>query len=683
MSSKRLPGKVMIDVAGRPMLFYVVNRVQQARNIDVVTVATSNHPDDDTIEKFCLKENIPCFRGSLDDVLDRYYQAACYFDAEVVVRLTADCPLLDPHIIDKVVQTFHAGNYDYVANLLEYTYPDGLDTEVFSMRALEKAWKEANLRSEREHVTPYIYNHREIFRIGVVKHSEDLSALRWTVDEPADLDFVRSIYGYMGSSIFGLYEIIDLLKRYPELNKKNSGIKRNEGYMESIQKDGLIDVSEGKLNGTGQQLYIKAKKRIPGGTQLLSKRPEMHLPDRWPSYFSRAKGVEVWDLDGNRFIDMSINGVGACILGVGDPDVDAAVQNAISAGTMSTLNCPEELELADLLCELHPWANMVRFARCGGEAMAMAVRIARAHTRKDVIAFCGYHGWHDWYLAANLAEETALDGYLLPGLEPAGVPRGLLGTAFPFRYNHIEELQEIVEKNRDRLAAIVMEPIRDHQPTPDFLEGIRKIVSNTGAVLIIDEVSAGFRLNTGGAHLLFGYQPDIAVFAKAISNGYPMAAIIGRGEIMDSAQRTFISSTYWTERIGPSAALATIRKHLRNEVSRHLVDTGQRVQKGWLDAASRAGLPIEVGGIPPLSHFVIQTNQSQEAHTLFTQLMLEKGFLAGRGFYSTYAHKDEHVESYLNAVNDIFGTIALFLKQGNIREQLKGPVAHSGFRRLT
>jgi glutamate-1-semialdehyde 2,1-aminomutase len=435
--------------------------------------------------------------------------------------------------------------------------------------------------------------------------------------------------------------------------------------------------------GTGQQLYRKAKQKIPGGTQLLSKRPEMFLPEQWPSYYRKAIGVEVWDLDGNRYLDMCHNSVGACILGVGDPDVDAAVKNAIEAGTMSTLNCPEEVDLAELLCDLHPWAEMVRYARGGGEAMAVAVRIARAQTRREVVAFCGYHGWHDWYLAANLAVESALDGHHLPGLEPAGVPRGLLGTALPFRYNQLDELQEIAATNGDRLAAVVMEPIRSVEPEPGFVKGVREIATKTGAVLIVDEVSAGFRLNTGGAHLLYGSEPDMAVFAKGMSNGYPMAAIIGRAQVMEAAQKTFISSTYWTERIGPVAALETIRKHQREEVAKHLVTVGQRVQDGWRQAASRQGLTIEVGGIPPLSHFLIHGDRSQEAHTLFTQMMLERGILASRGFYSTYAHRDEHITKYLDAVNEVFELIAKSLDEGNIQDLLKGPIAHSGFRRLT
>ena len=435
--------------------------------------------------------------------------------------------------------------------------------------------------------------------------------------------------------------------------------------------------------GTGQRLYIKAKARIPGGTQLLSKRPEMLLPELWPAYYKRARGVEVWDLDGNRYIDMSYNGLGACILGAADPDVDAAVHAAIDAGSMSTLNCPEEVELAELLCELHPWAEMVRYARCGGEAMAVAVRIARAHTRRDRIAFCGYHGWHDWYLAANLAEERALDGHLLPGLEPRGVPRGLLGTALPFRYNHPEELEKIVARHRGELAAVVMEPIRDHEPEPGFLERVSEQVHFAGAILIVDEVSVGFRLNAGGAHLLYGLKPDIAVFAKALGNGYPMAAIIGRAEVMQAAQSTFISSTYWTERIGPSAALAMIRKHQRCSVGNHLVRIGKQVQDGWRSAALAAGLELEVGGIPPLGDFSFPGEQWLAARTLFTQMMLERGFLATGAFYATFAHQDEHVQAYLAATNEVFRAIAEAQTDGSLTSRLKGPVAHTGFRRLT
>ena len=435
--------------------------------------------------------------------------------------------------------------------------------------------------------------------------------------------------------------------------------------------------------GKGQELYQKAKTLIPGGTQLLSKRPELHLPDLWPSYYTRTRGVEVWDLDGRRYIDMSMNGIGANVLGAADPDVNAAVHAAVDAGTMSTLNCPEEVELAQLLCEIHPWAGMSRFARCGGEAMAVAVRIARAHTGREKIAFCGYHGWHDWYLSANLAEDDVLDGHLLPGLAPKGVPRGLTGTMLPFRYNKLDELEQIIARQGNEIAAITMEPMREHGPEGDFLKKIRALATRIGAVLIFDEVTSGFRMNCGGIHLTLGVDPDIAVFAKALGNGYPSAAIIGRKTVMESAQQTFISSTNWTERIGPVAALATIKKFRSHHVHEHLIRIGTLVKEGWKTAAVKASLPLEVSGIPPLGHFSITGEHGQAARTLFTQHMLEQGFLAGSAFYATYAHTEEHVALYLKAVEEVFAICAKALKRGSVEQELNGPIAHAGFRRLT
>lgn len=437
------------------------------------------------------------------------------------------------------------------------------------------------------------------------------------------------------------------------------------------------------LKLSGQDLYSRARTIIPGGTQLLTKRPEMFLPDQWPSYYAKAKGVETWSLEGQKYIDMSYCGIGACVLGFADPDVDDAVRAAITSGSMATLNCPEEVELAGLLCEIHPWAHMVRYARCGGEAMAIAVRIARAKTGRDKVAFCGYHGWHDWYLAANLSDQEALNGHLLPGLVPSGVPRGLMGTAIPFHYNNISELEAIASDSRNMLAAIVMEPVRNHEPEPGFLEKVRDIATETGAVLIFDEITAGWRLNTGGVHLLYQVSPDIAVFAKAISNGYPMAAIIGTEDVMQAVQNSFISSTYWTEKIGPTAALATIHKHQLNNVPGHLNKIGKQIQKGWMIAADRFGLPIKVSGIPPLGHFSFDMENSQAVRTLFTQMMLSRHFLATNSFYATYAHRSSHVERYLAAVTEVFGLLAEAIEMKNVQKLLKGPVAHSGFSRLT
>ena len=424
----------------------------------------------------------------------------------------------------------------------------------------------------------------------------------------------------------------------------------------------------------------RAMKRIPGMTQLLSKRPDMFSRGVWPGYYSRAEGARVWDLDGNEYLDMSISGIGANVLGYADPDVDAAVREAIAKGTSSSLNCPEEVELADLLCELHPWADMVRYARTGGEAMAMAVRIARTATGRDVVAFCGYHGWHDWYLAANVGTENALGEHLISGLDPAGVPRALAGTALPFGYNRLDELEAIVADQGRKLAAIVMEPLRNHEPEPGFLEGVRRLADSAGAVLVVDEISAGLRLCTGGAHLVLdGLDPDIAVFSKALGNGYPMAAVIGVEPVMQAAQATFISSTNWTERVGPTAALATLRKHRECRVADHLVKMGRRVQKGWKDAADRAGLDISVGGMEPMSHFSFTGGDSLERKALFVQRMLERGFLASNLFYSMYAHTDSDVERYLESCAEVFGELAGI---GDCSALLRGAPSVSGFKRI-
>lgn len=430
-------------------------------------------------------------------------------------------------------------------------------------------------------------------------------------------------------------------------------------------------------------LYGRAKRLIPGGTQLLSKRPELYAPDVWPAYYREAHGCEIIDLDGRRLVDMTTNGIGACLLGYADPDVNRAVIGQIEKGAMCTLNPPQEVELAELLVELHPWAEQVRFARTGGESMAVAVRIARAVTGRDVVALCGYHGWSDWYLAANLACGDALSEHLLAGLEPRGVPRGLAGTAIPFRYNRLEELDAIIRNHGATLAAIVMEPTRSTDPSPGFLEGVRQRCDDCGAVLVMDEISIGWRLALGGAHLRYGINPDIAVFAKTISNGHPMGAVLGKAHIMQAAQETFISSTYWTEAVGPAAALATIRKMQRSNVPAHVATIGRKTMDSWLELGSAHGVPVAVSGHPVLAHLDFDCQGNAALGTLFTVKMLDEGFLAGARFYPTLAHNEQHVESFAKAADRVFPEIAAAARDGNVRERLKTPVRHSGFQRLT
>ncbi len=683
--STRLPGKVLMQIQEKSLLWYVIHRLKQAKQIQDIIVATTDDENDDPIQTACYNWNVKCFRGSVDDVLDRYYHAAKKFNVETIIRITGDCPLIDFRIVDEIVQYFQLNDYDYVSNVLIPRYPDGMDVEVFRFSALEKAWQKASLISEREHVTPYIWKNSS-FKGGRLFTSDnygfihDFSHFRLTVDEKEDFEVIRFLIENTDMDSAWM-DYIALLTRHPDKMLRNASYDRNEGYRKSLDEDKSYDrISNNESENLAMQ--ARAKRRIPGMTQLLSKRPDQFSLGVWPGYYSKAEGVEVWDLEGNRYVDMSIGGIGANVLGYADPDVDAAVNSAILRGTSCSLNCPEEVELADLLCEIHPWAEKVRYARTGGESMAIAVRIARAFTGRDKIAFCGYHGWHDWYLAANLQTKNALGEHLLPGLDPRGVPKGLIGTAFPFQYNHLNELEEIVSKHKTSLAAIVMEPIRSDQPVPGFLEGVRALANNIGAVLIVDEISAGFRMNSGGAHLLLDLEPDIAVFSKALGNGYPIGAIIGKDEIMQAAQHTFISSTCWTERVGTTAALATIRKHRELNVGEHLKNIGKQIQSGWKERAEKHRLSIHVAGIPPLSHFMFAEEKALSIKALFVQLMLEKGFLASTSFYAMYAHQREHVEQYLQAVDDVFERLYAIKEEEQIEAMLKGAPAAAGFQRL-
>jgi len=336
-----------------------------------------------------------------------------------------------------------------------------------------------------------------------------------------------------------------------------------------------------------------------------------------------------------------------------------------------------------LLCEIHPWSKQVRFTRSGGEAAAVAVRIARATTDRSLVAVCGYHGWHDWYLAANLGESDALRGHLLPGLDPLGVPKELRGTAVTFKYNSREEFQNILDKYGDNLAAVIMEPCRNKDPEPGFLEFVRKGAHRCGALVIFDEITIGWRLHFGGAHLKFGVNPDIAIFAKALGNGHPIGAVIGTEDAMAGAQVSFISSTYWTESVGPTAALATIRKMKEINVPDYVAHIGRLVIDLLSANAARHRLPVIVGnGYPCLAQFSFDHELKEEMRTLYTQLMLERGFLAGYSIYPTMAHTEEIISLYGRAIDEVFGEIANALSTGNIKARLKGPVAHSGFRRL-
>lgn len=664
MGSTRLPNKAMKPIGGIPMIELLLNRLAQSKEVNQIIVATSIDERNFSLVSHVRKLGYHCEQGSENDVLDRYIQVAKKYLADIVVRITGDCPLVDPDLVDECIRRFRTKKVDYLSNTNPPTYPDGLDVEIFTYTALERAYRETNDPFDREHVTPYLRK-QDKFRIASLQHSQDLSDSRWTVDEPADLVVVEKVFEHFyPRKNFSWTEVLSLQLQHPYLFSTNQHLLRNQGA----------------TMGTGQKLWKRAKQIIPGGNMLLSKRPEMFLPDRWPAYFSKAKGCKVWDLDGNEYIDMSIMGIGTNILGYGHSEVDTAVQKTVSAGNMSTFNCPEEVYLAEKLVELHPWADMVRLARSGGEANAIAIRIGRAASGREKVAICGYHGWHDWYLSANLGDTVSLDGHLLPGLQPNGVPRNLKGTVFPFSYNNFSELELLVDSQE--IGVIKMEVSRNMGPEDNFLHKVRRLATERNIVLIFDECTSGFRETFGGLHKKYGVEPDMAMFGKAMGNGYAITAIIGRRAVMEAAQSTFISSTFWTERIGPTAALATLNVMEKVQAWNMITQTGLKIRKGWQTLADKYGIQIDHWGLPALTGFTFKSPNALAYKTLVTQEMLTRGYLAGNSVYVCIDHTDEVLAAFFDALNPIFSLVRECEEGRDINSLLQGPVCHAGFKRL-
>ena len=430
----------------------------------------------------------------------------------------------------------------------------------------------------------------------------------------------------------------------------------------------------------GQDLYKKAKKIIPGGTMLLSKKPEMFLPENWPAYYSKSKGCYVWDLDGNKLTDMSIMGIGTNTLGYANDEVDSAVMDVITKGNMTTLNCPEEVYLAEKLLEINDWADSVRFCRAGGEANALAIRIARASTGKDKVAICGYHGWHDWYISVNHNQINGLDDHLLPGLIPKGVPKNLKNTVYPFNYNDFEQLVKICDENE--IGVIKMEVVRNFGPEHNFLQKVRELATKRGIVLIFDECTSGFRETFGGIHKKYSVNPDMAMFGKTIGNGYALTAVVGIKEVMSSVEDTFISSTFWTERIGPTAALKTLEVMQNLQSWELITDIGLKIREGWSAIFKKYKINFSISGIPSLSSYSFEHNDL-EVQTYITQEMLKKGFLASNRFYACISHTKEIQNLYFTAFEEVVHSLSkMQFDKNQIIKNLDGPIRQSGFKRL-
>ena len=664
-NSIRLPNKVLKKFDGMPAIEILYQRLNLSKRIDNIVIATSRNQSNLKLVNFCKEKKFDFFLGSESNVLKRYYDTNKKFNADIIVRITGDSVLIDHKLVDKVINLFLKNKVDYASNCQPVSFPDGLDIEVFSKKCLEQSYKLVKNKYDKEHVTSFIRTSDKFKRVNF-KNNKDYSFLRWTLDQKEDFKVIEAIIKFFGNKkYFSWKQTLKLTQSNKKKFNSNIQILRNEGA---------------KMSKT-QKLWRRAKQIIPGGNMLLSKRPELFLPNKWPAYFIKSKDCYVWDLDLKKYLDISLMGVGTNTLGYAHKGVDSAVKKVLKNGNLTTLNCPEEVLLSEKLLELHPWADKVRLFRTGGEASAAAVRIARAATGRSKVAFCGYHGWHDWYLSANIKDKNNLESHLMTGLEPNGVPKELKNTSIPFEYNNFEQIKKIA--NLNQLAAIKMEVQRNYPPKNNFLKKIRKLCNEKGIVLIFDECTSGFRQNFGGLHKLYNVKPDIAWFGKALGNGYAITAIIGKNEIMEAAQTSFISSTFWTERIGPTAALQTLEEMEKIKSWELITNTGNQIRKNWEDLAKRNNIKIQIAGLPALSSFAILSNDWLKYKTYITQEMLKTNILASNAIFVCTKHNKKILDTYFNRLDEIFKKISKFEnKDLNIDSELNSELCQIGFKRL-
>lgn len=639
-NSTRFRGKILKKINGLSILELLIKRLSRSKELSSIIVACSKNKNDQKIISICKKLKVRYFMGSEKDVLNRYYLAAKKFKIKNIVRITSDCPLLDSEVVDNLIKQFRLKkNISYASNTIKPSYPDGQDVEIFDFETLREANFKAKYKSDKEHVTPYITRSKNIQKLNI-SLKKNYSHLRITLDTVYDFYIIQKILRYFKNNIYvKLDQILNLYERDKGFFEQNSNMKRNLNSNLNI----------------GQKTWIRAKNILPGGTMLFSKNPDLYLPNKWPAYFSKTKKCNIWDLENNKYIDLHLMGVGTNILGYSNERVDKAVIKGLKNGNMSSLNSLDEIILAEKLIEIHPWSEMVRFTRSGGEANAVAIRIARACSGKDNIAICGYHGWHDWYLSANLSSKSNLNQHLIKDLEISGVPKKLKNTVFGFEYNNFKQLEQIV--NNKNIGVIKMEVERNEAPKNNFLKKVRDLADKKNIILIFDECTSGFRKNFGGLHLLYNINPDILILGKALGNGYAINAVLGKRNIMEYSKKTFISSTFWTERIGPIAANETLEIMRKLQSWEIITKIGKKIKKNWRAISNNHSLKLNIYGLDALARFDFNSNNNQLYKTFLSQEMLKKKFLASNTIYSCIYHDDKILNEYFEHLDEIFKKI--------------------------
>ena len=663
MQSTRLPGKVLKFIGKDTVINFMLNRLKRSKLIDDIIVAIPNDKKNIILEKYLKKKKFKVFKGSNENCLDRYYKAAIKANHDAIIYITADCPFMDPQIIDKMITIFKNKNLDYITNVHPPTFPDGMDVEILKFDLLKKVKRKATSKFDKEMVTSYVQKIKNLKKYNY-KNFKNLSHIRLTLDQSEDLVLLEKIFLELNRNNFNLKDIMNIINKNPDLLKINSHIKRNEGGY-------LIK---------GQKFWRRANNVISGGNMLLTKNPDFTLPGRWPAYFTKAKGCQLWDLNGKKFLDFYLMGVGTNILGYNNQEVNKEVKKAIDNGNISTLNSYEEIYLAEKLLDMHPWFDKCKFARTGGEANSIAIRIARAATGKSKIAICGYHGWHDWYLSANIKNNKNLNTHLLENLKVQGVPKELKETVYQFTPDSITDLKTII-KNND-IGVVKMEVMRNYEPKPGFLKQVRDITRKNGIILIFDECTSGFRRTFGGLHKYYNVKPDMAVFGKALGNGYPITAVLGTNNVMKHVQNTFISSTFWTERVGPVAALKTL-SIMEKKRSWIIIDKiGLQIRKKLKILAKKHNLNINFFGLPALTTFNLKGFDEKFVKTFLSQEFLKQGILGSNTIYVSLAHTKKMLNRYYKVVDIIFKKLSKFKNNSDLLKNIETDLCLDNLPRL-
>ena len=680
MGSTRLPGKVVKKVLGKELLICEAERIKRAKRVDDVVVITSTNEEDNFIYDLCQKNNIKCYRGSENDLLDRHYQAAKIHQADFIVKIPSDCPLADPNIIDEVINLWlnNQDKYDYVSNYHPPTFPDGLDVEGCPLSILETAWKEAKEAHEREHTFPFIWDNPKKFRIGNITNPRGDMFLtqRWTLDYLEDYDFIKTVIEELKDKPdFLIDDVLDLLKRKPEIreiNKKYLGVNWYKNVQDNLKtvprylyrRDKPLELKK------SLELLERAKKVIPCATQTLSKGYTQWSVGAYPLFLESARGCEVYDVDGNAYIDYGM-ALGPFILGYCDSDVDSAVKNQLDKGTMFTLPHPLETEAAEKIIESVPCAEMVRFGKNGSDATSAAVKLARAYTGREKIIICGYHGWQDWYVASTERNK--------------GIPKCYKDLVIPFRYNDIEGLKEIIKKHKDEIAGLIMEPVTAIPPENNFLEEVRKITKENNIVLIFDELFTGFRWSIGGAQKYFNVTPDLACFGKAVANGYPVSIVTGKKEIMKEFEEVFFSFTYGGEALSLAAIVATIKKLKEEKVYDHIEKWGNYLKEEIKKLIIKHNLEkyISIIGYPFKTVFNFSgVDNPMEIKTFFQQECAKRGVLFIGYHLVSFAHKKEHIDFTLEVYDQVMAEFKKVISNNKLKESLKGEIVTQIFKNV-